>query len=173
MVSCRSPLSEPRRRSSCPSGWPARASHTDTPDIRLRSEPVAGWWCAQSWRENAGVYDIIISNRFLRSIRFWNFFFPPREAFSTVHFSTLPLEWDVQMMQVRFFRSYYLTNQQIKLCVTDRWLKWKSEPAHVGSLARFRNKQTLSMDPFSSKSDLKKRAVSMLTWKRFPFNYAT
>lgn len=36
--------------------------------------------------------------------------------------------------------------------------------SHVGSLARFRNKQTLSIDPFSSKSDLKKRAVSMLTW---------
>lgn len=37
--------------------------------------------------------------------------------------------------------------------------------AHVGSLARFKNRHTLSMEPFSSKSDLKKRAVSMLTWK--------
>lgn len=36
--------------------------------------------------------------------------------------------------------------------------------SHVGSLARFRNKHTLSIEPFSSKSDLKKRAVSMLTW---------
>lgn len=37
--------------------------------------------------------------------------------------------------------------------------------AYVGSLARFKNRQTLSIEPFSSKSDLKKRAVSMLTWK--------
>ena len=36
---------------------------------------------------------------------------------------------------------------------------------YVGSLARLRNKQTFSMEPFSSKSCLKKRAVSMLTWK--------
>mmetsp|Transcript_65896 Transcript_65896/g.190923 ORF Transcript_65896/g.190923 Transcript_65896/m.190923 type:complete len:204 (-) Transcript_65896:201-812(-) len=33
----------------------------------------------------------------------------------------------------------------------------------VGSLARFMNKTTFSMDPFSSKSLRKKRAVSMLT----------
>lgn len=38
--------------------------------------------------------------------------------------------------------------------------------SHVGSLARFRNKHTLSIEPFSSKSDLKKRAVSMLTWNK-------
>ena len=35
--------------------------------------------------------------------------------------------------------------------------------SYVGSLARLRKRQTLSMEPFSSKSDLKKRAVSMLT----------
>lgn len=37
---------------------------------------------------------------------------------------------------------------------------------HVGSLARLRKRQTFSMEPFSSKSDLKKRAVSMLTCPR-------
>lgn len=37
---------------------------------------------------------------------------------------------------------------------------------YVGSLARLRNKHTLSMEPFSSKSDLKNLAVSMLTSKR-------
>lgn len=35
--------------------------------------------------------------------------------------------------------------------------------SYVGSLARLRNKQTLSMEPFSSKSDLKNLAVSMFT----------
>lgn len=34
---------------------------------------------------------------------------------------------------------------------------------HVGSLAKFRKRHTFSMEPFSSKSDLKKRAVSMFT----------
>ena len=34
---------------------------------------------------------------------------------------------------------------------------------YVGSLAKFRNKQTFSMDPFSSKSCLKNLAVSMFT----------
>lgn len=37
---------------------------------------------------------------------------------------------------------------------------------YVGSLARLRNKQTLSMEPFSSKSDLKNLAVSILTLKK-------
>ena len=33
----------------------------------------------------------------------------------------------------------------------------------VGSLAKFKNKHTFSIEPFSSKSCLKKRAVSILT----------
>lgn len=37
---------------------------------------------------------------------------------------------------------------------------------YVGSLARLRNRQTLSMEPFSSKSDLKNLAVSILTLKK-------
>ena len=36
--------------------------------------------------------------------------------------------------------------------------------AHVGSLAKFRKRQTLPMVPFCSKSDLKNLAVSMFTW---------
>ena len=36
---------------------------------------------------------------------------------------------------------------------------------HVGSLARLRKRHTFSMEPFSSKSCLKNRAVSMLTWQ--------
>jgi len=61
-----------------------------------------------------------------------------------------------------------------KLNVTF-WIGWHKDSfslpgsfptdSYVGSLARLRNRQTLSMEPFSSKSDLKKRAVSMLTWK--------
>ena len=35
---------------------------------------------------------------------------------------------------------------------------------YVGSLAKFKNKHTFSMDPFSSKSCLKNLAVSMLTY---------
>lgn len=35
---------------------------------------------------------------------------------------------------------------------------------YVGSLAKFKNRHTLSMEPFSSKSDLKNRAVSMFTY---------
>ena len=35
--------------------------------------------------------------------------------------------------------------------------------SYVGSLARFKNKQTFSIEPFSSKSCLKNRAVSMFT----------
>lgn len=34
---------------------------------------------------------------------------------------------------------------------------------YVGSLAKFKKRQTLSIEPFSSKSDLKNRAVSMFT----------
>lgn len=34
---------------------------------------------------------------------------------------------------------------------------------HVGSLARLRKRQTFSIEPFSSKSCLKKRAVSLFT----------
>lgn len=36
--------------------------------------------------------------------------------------------------------------------------------AHVGSLAKFRKRQTFPMVPFCSKSDLKNLAVSMFTW---------
>ena len=36
---------------------------------------------------------------------------------------------------------------------------------YVGSLARLRKRQTLSIDPCCSKSDLKKRAASMFTYK--------
>ena len=39
----------------------------------------------------------------------------------------------------------------------------RKKKAHVGSLAKFRKRVTRSMEPFSSKSCLKKRAVSMLT----------
>lgn len=46
--------------------------------------------------------------------------------------------------------------------ITKQALKNLTE-SYVGSLARFRKRQTLSIEPFSSKSDLKKRAVSMLT----------
>ena len=35
--------------------------------------------------------------------------------------------------------------------------------SYVGSLARFKNKHTFSIEPFSSKSCLKNRAVSMFT----------
>lgn len=35
---------------------------------------------------------------------------------------------------------------------------------YVGSLARLRKRQTFSMEPFSSKSCLKNRAISILTW---------
>ena len=35
----------------------------------------------------------------------------------------------------------------------------------MGSLARFRKRLTFSIEPFSSKSCLKKRAVSMFTWE--------
>ncbi len=35
---------------------------------------------------------------------------------------------------------------------------------YVGSLARLRNRHTFSIEPFSSKSCLKNRAVSMLTY---------
>lgn len=34
----------------------------------------------------------------------------------------------------------------------------------MGSLAKFRKRQTLPMVPFCSKSDLKNLAVSMFTW---------
>jgi hypothetical protein len=43
--------------------------------------------------------------------------------------------------------------------------KRKNFSSYVGSLAKFRNKQTFSIEPFSSKSCLKKRAVSILTFK--------
>lgn len=56
--------------------------------------------------------------------------------------------------------------EQTEIIPTDTEPNITSEgrSAYVGSLARFKNRQTLSMEPFSSKSDLKKRAVSMLTW---------
>ena len=41
---------------------------------------------------------------------------------------------------------------------------------YVGSLAKFKNRQTFSMEPFSSKSCLKKRAPSILTCKAKPNN---
>lgn len=34
----------------------------------------------------------------------------------------------------------------------------------MGSLAKFRKRQTFPMEPFCSKSDLKNLAVSMFTW---------
>ena len=37
---------------------------------------------------------------------------------------------------------------------------------YVGSLAMFKNRQTFSIEPFSSKSCLKKRAVSIFTYQR-------
>lgn len=39
----------------------------------------------------------------------------------------------------------------------------ESMATYVGSFARFKNKQTLSMEPFSSKSCLKNLAVSIFT----------
>ena len=44
----------------------------------------------------------------------------------------------------------------------QRW-SVRSPPTHVGSLAKLRKRQTFSIEPFSSKSCLKKRAVSLFT----------
>ena len=48
--------------------------------------------------------------------------------------------------------------------VVSRWYSdWECKPTHVGSLAKLVNMVTRSMEPFSSKSLVKKRAVSKLT----------
>ena len=43
---------------------------------------------------------------------------------------------------------------------------WAALYTYVGSLAMFKNRQTFSIEPFSSKSCLKKRAVSIFTYQR-------
>ena len=44
-------------------------------------------------------------------------------------------------------------------------IRTRSKPTtYVGSLAKFRKRHTFSIEPFSSKSCLKKRAISMFTW---------
>lgn len=50
--------------------------------------------------------------------------------------------------------------------IQDEIQEWRFQSTYVGSLAKFKNRHTLSMDPFSSKSDLKNRAVSMFTWSK-------
>lgn len=62
-------------------------------------------------------------------------------------------------------RSMLGDQRQLPLLTTKSSSPLKASGSYVGSLAKFKNRQTLSMEPFSSKSDLKKRAVSMLTWK--------
>lgn len=134
------PLSEPQRRSSCQSGWPAHVSHTGRPGTLLRSAPGEGWWYARCW--------LVTQSRDWLTCR------------DCLQFTI----WSQQTEYPEHRHSESVSGLKEREVGKAAANFSALNESYVGSFARFRNRQTLSIEPFSSKSDLKKRAVSMLTW---------
>ena len=76
-----------------------------------------------------------------------------------------PSDWEWSMLTMRTQQKLHVpTDNSVHQRFSYQCYVFSERNSHVGSLARLRKRQTFSIEPFSSKSCLKNRAVSMLTW---------